>query len=197
MIIYLTAVDDELFRAWSDACHDLPAVEFHRGDICDLDCDAFVAPTNSFACMSGGIDAHYLNRYGMKVQEEAFRIVREEFHGEMLVGQAAMLDLPGFQKLILAPTMRVPMILGPETVNPFLAARAALRAARAARLESVAFPGLGTGVGQVPAKVCARQMRAAIQSLRFGDPEFRRWKSAQTEHQLLYTDSPRDLQFPT
>jgi O-acetyl-ADP-ribose deacetylase (regulator of RNase III) len=58
--------------------------------------------------------------------------------------------------------MRVPMILG-NTVNPYLAARAALLLIKHGRftdghlagepvsgyVRSVAFPGLGTGVGRV------------------------------------------------
>jgi hypothetical protein len=84
--------------------------------------------------------------------------------------------------------MRVPMILR-DTVNPDLAARAALLLVRdgvvstgvlaGERVESgvtsVAFPGLGTGVGQVGPNTCARQVRAAIEESVLGlqtEPKF-------------------------
>lgn len=74
--------------------------------------------------------------------------------------------------LIAAPTMRVPMILN-DTVNAYLAARAALLLVLHGRFHagplagqpvstlasSVAFPGLGTGVGRLDPHVCGRQMR--------------------------------------
>ena len=67
--------------------------------------------------------------------------------------------------------MRVPMVLQ-ESVNAYLAARAALLLVHhgtfpigehvgqqiADRVQTVAFPGLGTGVGRIGAKTCARQM---------------------------------------
>ena len=104
--------------------------------------------------------------------------------------------------------MRVPMILH-DSANPYLAARAVflliqhgifsqgtLQGARVADVvKSVAFPGLGTGVGRVPFDVCARQVRAAIDDVVLGKYQFpRTWFDAQTRHQELYTDEPRDLQ---
>jgi O-acetyl-ADP-ribose deacetylase (regulator of RNase III) len=56
-------------------------------------------------------------------------------------------------------------------VHPYLAARAVFKLWRFGRLEddrpvravvsTIAMPGLGTGVGGVPAAVCARQVMAA------------------------------------
>ena len=60
---------------------------------------------------------------------------------------------------------------------------------------SVAFPGLGTGVGRVGPNTCARQVRAAIEEVVLGPVPFpRTWAEAQQRHQLLYTDRVRDLQ---
>ena len=110
--------------------------------------------------------------------------------------------------LIAAPTMRVPMILA-DTVNPYLVARAALLLVKhgtipmgnlvgepvSAAITSIAFPGLGTGVGRVGPNTCARQMRVAIEHVLLGDTSFpRTWAEAQMRHQLLYTDRTRDLQ---
>jgi hypothetical protein len=54
---------------------------------------------------------------------------------------------------------------------------------------------MGTGVGGVPAEICARQMRAAIDRAtapRHALPTS--WAEASEEHQLLYTDKPARLQ---
>jgi O-acetyl-ADP-ribose deacetylase (regulator of RNase III) len=104
--------------------------------------------------------------------------------------------------------MRVPMILK-DTVNPYLAARAALLLIKhgtfaigplkgepvAAGVQSVAFPGLGTGVGRVGLDTCARQVRAAIEEVLLAPQPFpMNWADAQARHQQLYTDRIRDLQ---
>jgi O-acetyl-ADP-ribose deacetylase (regulator of RNase III) len=62
-------------------------------------------------------------------------------------------------------------MLPPDTVHPYLAARAVFKLWRYGRLEddrpvraavsTIAMPGLGTGIGGVPPEVCARQVMAA------------------------------------
>ncbi|WP_412539467.1 hypothetical protein R8Z50_26975 [Longispora sp. K20-0274] len=96
--------------------------------------------------------------------------------------------------LIAAPTMRVPMILPGETVNPYLAMRAVLREAARQRIGTVAVPGLGTGVGRVSAAVCARQIRAALLAADRPVALPRSWAEASQDHQSLYTDRPTRLQ---
>jgi O-acetyl-ADP-ribose deacetylase (regulator of RNase III) len=179
--------------------------------ILEVDCDAVVSPANSFGFMDGGIDHHYTKHFGTQVQERLQTLIREKHHGELLVGAAEIVET-GHKKipyLIAAPTMRVPMMLI-ETVNPYLAARAALLLVTRGRFSSgrlagtpvkekvktVAFPGLGTGVGNVRPDVCARQVRAAIEEVCFGKNPFpESWSEAQRRHQRLYTNQTRDLQF--
>ena len=63
-------------------------------------------------------------------------------------------------------------------------------------MRTVAFPGLGTGVGRVTARTCARQVRAAINDVVLGQYEMpKSWAEASERHQLLYTDTPRRLQY--
>ena len=104
--------------------------------------------------------------------------------------------------------MRVPTVLS-ESVNPFLAARATLLliehgsfssgvlAGEPVRdgVKTVAFPGLGTGVGRVGPQACAKQMRAAIDDVLFHKRTFpSSWGHASEMHQRLYTDRLRNLQ---
>jgi O-acetyl-ADP-ribose deacetylase (regulator of RNase III) len=208
--IVLAAVGSDLADAWQRHCGDLPDVSVHRGSILDLTVDAVVSPANSFGFMDGGIDHLYSDRFGWEVQDRLQKLIRTAHHGELLVGSAEIVetDHPRIPFVIAAPTMRVPMILT-ETVNPYLAARAALLLVKhgviragvlagesvAAAVQSIAFPGMGTGIGRVEPDTCARQVRTAIEEVVLGREQFpRTWAEAQQRHQLLYTDHARDLQ---
>jgi O-acetyl-ADP-ribose deacetylase (regulator of RNase III) len=162
--IYLASVDQELHDAWQRFCGDLEGVTMHYGSILQLNCDAVVSPANSFGFMDSGVDLLYSNHFGWHVQERLQKKIRERHHGELLVGTAEIVetDSQAIPYLIAAPTMRVPMILG-NTVNPYLASRAVLLLIKHGRfteghmadepiadyVQSVTFPGLGTGVGRV------------------------------------------------
>lgn len=153
MKIVLAAVGKELADAWDGICHD---------------CDAVVSPANSFGFMDGGIDARYSDRFGWQVQERLQKVIQTKHHGELLVGTAEIVetDHPAIPYLIAAPPMRVPMVLQ-DSVNPYLAARAVLLLVKHDRFESgplagekildmvqtIAFPGLATGIGQVDVKI--------------------------------------------
>jgi O-acetyl-ADP-ribose deacetylase (regulator of RNase III) len=210
MEVLLTAVESDLADAWERFCGDLEPVTVVRGSILDVSCDAVVSPANSFGFMDGGIDLLYSRHFGWDLQRRLQKHIQEHHHGELLVGSAAIVET-GDERipyLIAAPTMRVPMILR-DSVHPYLAARAALLLVRSSRFvegphegrpvaeraRRIAFPGLGTGVGQVGVHTCARQMRAAIEEVLLGRSEFpRSWVEAQARHQLLYTDHIRNLQ---
>jgi O-acetyl-ADP-ribose deacetylase (regulator of RNase III) len=208
--IVLAAIEDELADAWERHCGDLPNVSVHRGSIVELKVDAVVSPANSFGFMDGGIDHLYSDRFGWHVQRDLQELIRSRHQGELLVGTAEIVET-GYAYipfLIAAPTMRVPMILT-DSVNPYLAARAVLRLIKhgvvssgalageqvSAVISTVAFPGLGTGVGRVGPNTCARQVRSAIVEVVQERRSFpRTWAEAQQMHQLLYTDRVRDLQ---
>ncbi len=150
MRVILAATEDgpgTLAQAWRQHCGDYPEVTFHVGSILDLEVEAVVSPANSFGFMDGGIDAAYSAHFP-GIQRKVQKEIREQYEGELLVGQAAVVETGNhrIKNIIVAPTMRVPMILE-GTVNPYLAARAALRAGLACRFESVAFPGSGRGSG--------------------------------------------------
>src|SRR5215217_8486121 len=195
MKIILSAVEPELAGAWSRFCGDFDFVEVHQGSILQLSCDAVVSPANSFGFMDGGVDMLYSQHFGWHVQERLQKLIVSKHHGELLVGAAEIVETDNLQipYLIAAPTMRVPMILS-NTINAYLAARAALLLIKhgtfaGGRLkgepvmsfvESVAFPGLGTGVGRVGPNTCARQVRAAIEEVVMERRDFpESWSHAQ------------------
>lgn len=210
MKIILCAVEASLTEAWRRFCGDLEVVTIHQGSIFDLSCDAVVSPANSFGFMNGGIDLLYSQYFGWHVQERLQQTIKTRHYGELLVGQAEIIETDHAQIpfVIAAPTMRVPMILR-DSINPFLAARAVLLLIEHGifstgqfagqrvgdYVKTVAFPGLGTGVGQVGANTCAHQVRAAIEQVVLGNAPFPvSWTVAQQQHQLLYTDRVRNLQ---
>ncbi|MEZ6142078.1 MAG: macro domain-containing protein [Zavarzinella sp.] len=208
--IVLASVESELAEAWERFCAQLEGVTVHRGSILDVHCDAIVSPANSFGFMDGGIDHLYSQHFGWQVQRRLQDTIRTRHHGELVVGQAEIIptDDARIPFVIAAPTMRVPMILR-DTVNPYLAARAALLLIKHQRfvdgpfagepvasvVRTVAFPGLGTGVGKVGPNICARQVGAAIEEVVLERGTFpQTWADAQSRHQLLYGDRFRDLQ---
>lgn len=210
MKIVLTAPEESLARAWETCCGDLASVEVYRGSILEVACDAVVSPANSFGFLDGGLDALYLEHFGSALQMQLRQQILDHHHGELVVGTAEIVETgdPTIPYLIAAPTMRVPMILQ-ESVHPYLAARAALLLVLhghfstganlgqpiAERVQTLAFPGLGTGVGRVSPLVCARQMRAALEDTLLGQYRMpRSWAEASERHQLLSTNRVRRLQ---
>src|SRR5262245_57848465 len=180
MKIVLAALGRDLAEAWERHCGNLPDVTIHRGSILDLNVDAVVSPANSFGFMDGGIDHLYSYHFSWEVQDRLQELIRTRHHGELLVGAAEIVETGNLRIpfVIAAPTMRVPMILR-DSVNPYLAARAALLLIRhgvvpagvlagervEAVVQSVAFPGLATGIGRIGPNTCAHQVRAAIEEV--------------------------------
>jgi O-acetyl-ADP-ribose deacetylase (regulator of RNase III) len=211
MKLILTAVEKSLADAWTKFCGDLDFVTVHQGSIFDVVCDAVVSPANSFGFMDGGIDALYMNYFGSDIQMRVRQQIFEHHHGELLVGQADVVET-GNDKipfLITAPTMRVPMNLS-DSVNPYLAARAIFLLITygtfssgtfagqkiSEHVNTIAFPGLATGVGKVGFNTCAHQVRAAINDILLKEYRMpQSWAEASERHQLLYTTKLKRLQY--
>lgn len=172
--LVLCAVDEPLARAWESALDTVDGpIRVHRGSVLDVVAQAVVSPANSLGWMRGGIDAVYARAYPGVEQNVRSAILH--FHGgELPVGEAVVVPTgetaPAW--LISAPTMSRPGEHLPDgTVHPYLAARAVFTKWRDGKLEqgldvreavdTIAMPGLGTGVGGVAPQTCARQVAAA------------------------------------
>jgi len=147
------------------------------GDIFGESVDAVVSPANCFGFMNGGIDRVYTQRFGQQLESRLREIIRRDWEGELPVGVALAIetgaaDIP---HLICAPTLRAPVSVA-GTLNAYLAFRATLRAIRRVNSErpgtirAVACPGLGTGTGEMPEAICAKQMVAAYREVMGGQP---------------------------
>ena len=211
MRLVLCAIESPLANAWERFCGDLDFVTIHRGSILDVVCGAVVSPANSFGFMDGGIDALYLDHFGPEIQLRVRRQIYDHHNGELIVGIADIVETGDTEIpfLIVAPTMRVPMVLR-DSVNAYLAARAVfLLLAKgcfvsgqykgnkvADHVHTVALPGLGTGVGKIGFNTCAHQVRSAINDILLGQYTMpRSWAEASERHQWLYSNELKRLQY--
>jgi O-acetyl-ADP-ribose deacetylase (regulator of RNase III) len=164
--VILCDVLPDLVRAWQRAFAAYPEVEVQRGDLLEVEADAYVSPANSYGIMDGGIDAVLSTRFPhveARVQAAIAAGGRLLPVGHALVVETGDLDVP---YLICAPTMEVPSRVG-HTSNAFRAMLALLSAVEQFNAEnedaisSIAIPGLCTGVGDMEPEVAALQMAQA------------------------------------
>ena len=124
-----------------------------KSDLADMTVDAVVNPANSQGLMRGGVAAAIMARGGKQIEDEAVS------SAPIAVGAAVVTtggSLPA-RHVIHAPTMEEPgQRIGVESVRR--ATRAALIAAARSNFQTIAMPGMGTGVGGVPIDEAARAM---------------------------------------
>jgi O-acetyl-ADP-ribose deacetylase (regulator of RNase III) len=132
-------------------------VSVRLGDLTEEKADALVNPANSYGSMGGGAALALKRAGGVVVEEEAIRA------GPTPVGRAVATSAGRLSArfVIHAPTMELPA-QGIEPENVERATYAALECASRLGLRSVAFPGMGTGVGGVGKKIAAGAMVKAI-----------------------------------
>jgi O-acetyl-ADP-ribose deacetylase (regulator of RNase III) len=173
MRILLVDQDAKLVRAWQEAFRDIEGVEPLVGDYFDHSADAMVSPANSFGFMDGGIDLAIRDTLGRHVEQRVQALIAEKYHGELPIGVAEIVptDNTRWPWLICAPTMRVPEDVS-HTVHAYWAFRAVLLAIRrhSTPISSLLCCGLGTGIGRMPPRRCAAQMRLAWLQIA-GDPQ--------------------------
>ena len=114
------------------------------GDITKFEADALVNPANSELIMGGGVAGALLRAGGNRIQEEALRKAPVQI-GRAVATTAGRLKA---KYVIHAPTMTRPA-MATSLENVRAAADGALECARQMRIQSMAFPGLGTGVGRL------------------------------------------------
>ena len=138
-------------------------IEVRLGSLLDLEVDAIVNPANSMLRMGGGV-AGVIKRIGGEVIErEAVK------HAPLPVGKAIATTAGRLKAryVIHSPTMETP---GPTTREKvYKATYAALKLADEMGLRSIAFPGMGTGVGGLkPAEASEAMFKALVELLERG-----------------------------
>jgi O-acetyl-ADP-ribose deacetylase (regulator of RNase III) len=171
--------DAQVLAAWRGQLAETPEAEIREEDPLEAAADGFLLPGNSFGFLDSGLELRITERFGIEVQDRLRERIRVEHAGELLVGQALLEPLPRersgeegtLRYLLYAPLWRVP---GPHsnTVNVFLALRAALAALRQAEGAGaiaavpqfrLAVPALGVGPGGLDPRTSARQIRYALE----------------------------------
>lgn len=187
MLIQLVDRKIGMCNQWLAYFGDCQDVKIHNGDFFGYPTDCVVSPANSYGYMNGGLDLVISINLGWGVQEKLQKQIREKYNGELLVGQAELVetDSKDIPFCISAPTMRVPMLLE-DSVNVYLATRAVFLLLRnEPRIKTVTMSGMGTGVGKVPYHICAKQMRKAYDDVMFGYKFPESWEEAQKNHYEL------------
>ncbi len=133
------------------------------GDITKLEVDAIVNPANSQLIMGGGAAGAILRAGGDQIQKQALRKAPVQI-GYAVATTAGTLKA---KYVIHAPTMARPAMAA--TLEDIKAAtRGALECAQRIHATSIAFPGLGTGVGgldlQDAANAMAEEMKKHIEA---------------------------------
>lgn len=187
MKIYLRDRNEGMAEAWERVFKHDPEIHISCGDIFGdgehMEAEAIVSPANSFGFMDGGIDMAYSQYFGWSIGELLRTHLWQNYGGELLVGQAVLIDMRKCETsiythheriermpyLISAPTMRVPANVS-KTVNAYLAFKASLKVASEAGIDSILCPGLGTAIGMMPYGTCAVQMYEAYRH--FQKPRF-------------------------
>ncbi len=136
-------------------------IDIVEGSLLEVDVDVIVNPANSLGLMGGGV-AGLIKRFGGKeIEEEAVKKAPIEV-GRAILTSAGNLKFKG---VIHAPTMEEPaMATTEEKVRK--AVRAALELADELGFESLAMPGMGTGVGKLPKEISARAMLEEIKAFK-------------------------------
>lgn len=128
-------------------------IAIKRGDITREACDAIVSPANSFGAMGGGVALAIKRAGGEEIEKEArskapIQIGRAIFTTSGKLKCRYVIHSPTMEK----PAARIPL----ENVR--LATRAALELAKKLGIRSIAFPGMGTGVGGISPEDAAKVM---------------------------------------
>lgn len=183
--LILVAPNFLLCTAFQKHFNDLDNVEIvnhHFEELPDFDC--LVSPANSFGLMDGGIDAAIIRFFGESLMKNVQQRILDEYLGEQPVGTSIIVETnhPKHPFLAHTPTMRVPMSIA-RTDYVYIAMWAMLLAVRRhnqrteRRINTIACPGLGTGVGQMPLPEAARQMALAYQHF-LNPPKHLDWRVA-------------------
>lgn len=139
-------------------------LEAYRGDITETMVEAIVNPANSLLIMGGGVAGAIKRKGGECIETEARK------HAPVPIGRSVATAARNLDAkyVIHTPTMETPaQRTSLDAVSK--AMRAALKCADVKNAKSVAFPGLGTGVGGIDEiKAAGLMIREALDYIEGG-----------------------------
>jgi len=132
-------------------------VHLVRGDITDMEVEAFVFDITSDCKLGSGYGGAIAQRGGKAVQEALDEV------GYLATGEAVMTTAGNMKAKHIIHT-NGPKYMEPDTEGKLeRATAAALRVADENGITQLAFPPIGTGLYQVPLDVCARVMLKTVE----------------------------------
>jgi len=141
-------------------------IEVIKGDITEVNCESIVNPANSFGIMGGGVAYAIKKKGGKEIEEEARKKAPIEI-GKAIATKAGNLKA---KYVIHSPTMKFPASRS-SYENVRKAVKAAMELALKLKVNCIAFPGMGTGVGGLNRKKVAKIMVEEI--LKFKDEKIK------------------------
>lgn len=127
-------------------------LEVVRGDITEQEADAIVNAANNHLWMGGGVAGAIKRKGGEEIEKEAVS------KGPIPVGEAVVTSAGRLKARYVIHAAGMGQDLRTDEDKIRQATRNALKRAEELKLESVAFPAIGTGVGGFPAHRCAEVM---------------------------------------
>lgn len=123
-----------------------------QGDITELTVDALVNAANNHLWMGAGVAGAIKRKGGEIIEREAVA------QGPVPVGEAVITSAGALKAKHVIHAAGMGQDLRTDEQKVRLATRNSLLRAEEKKLESVAFPAIGTGVGGLSAHVCAKAM---------------------------------------
>ena len=127
-------------------------IEIVHGDITDMDVDAIVNAANTDLRLGSGVAGAIKKRGGPSIQFEC------DEHGPILIGEAAITGAGDLRAkyVIHAAAMRLGGAVNRESL--VASTESSLIKASENKVQTLAFPAIGTGVGGFPLEECANIM---------------------------------------
>lgn len=165
MRIHFVDINPAVTDALRDSFRNHPEVEIQCDDLLEVARHCVISPANSYGFMDGGIDAAYLEFFGLKIQTAVQAAIARRPEGNLPVGAAVVVRTghAHIPYLIAAPTMATPGEAPASHAGRAL--RAALRMvdAHPELGEDIYCPGLATCVGRADPREAAESMLAAYE----------------------------------
>jgi O-acetyl-ADP-ribose deacetylase len=144
------------------------AIEIKVGDIAQEDCEAVVNAANNHLWMGSGVAGALKRAGGDEIEQEAIRL------GPIEVGEAAVTGAGRLKARYVIHAAVMGQDLQTDAEKICLATSNSLLRAMELKIESLAFPALGTGVGGFPMQECARLMLGEMRRFIFENSTLKR-----------------------
>jgi len=127
-----------------------------QGDITELKVDAIVNPANNKLVMGGGVAGAIKRKGGKEIEEEAMK------KGPIKVGEAIYTSSGKLPCQYVIHTATMALDFKTDELKIRQASKSALEVAEKLKIESIAFPALGCGVGGFPYLASAKIMAQEV-----------------------------------